>query len=58
VLDEAAVSAWPDVRVLRASSLEQVREWTQRTTPPPVVAGGSFDWVKALKPAVEGHQSL
>jgi hypothetical protein len=44
--------------VLRASSLEQVREWTQRTTPPPVVAGGSFDWVKALKPAVEGHQSL
>ena len=58
VLDAAATAAWPDVRVLRAASLDEARSWTERATPPPVVAGGSFDWVKALKPLAEGHRSL
>ena len=57
-LDAAATTAWSDVRVLRAGSLDEARGWLQSTDPPPVVAGGSFDWVKAFKPSVAGHQSL
>ena len=57
-LDAAATAAWPDVRVLRAESLEEARTWLQSTEPPPVVTGGSFDWVKAFKPSASGHQSI
>ncbi|HCH65569.1 MAG TPA: hypothetical protein DFR83_22390 [Deltaproteobacteria bacterium] len=53
-----AAATWPDVRVLRAESLDEARAWLQSTDPPPVVAGGSFDWVKAFKPSVTDHQSL
>ena len=57
-LDVAAHGAFPDVRVLRARTLDEASSWLNHTTPPPVVVGGSFDWVKAFRPTAEGHRSL
>jgi hypothetical protein len=57
-LDDAAGAAFGDVRILRASSVEQVHSWLNDTTSSPVVAGGSFDWVKAFAPQAENHRSL
>jgi hypothetical protein len=57
-LDDVAGAAFGDVRVLRASSVEQVHSWLNDTASSPVVAGGSFDWVKAFAPRAEDHRSL
>ena len=57
-LDTAAQEAFADVRVLQATSLGEARAWIEDTTPPPVVVGGSFDWVKAFVPGATDHRSL
>ena len=57
-LDAVARAAFPDVRVLAAGTLDEAGGWLHAATPPPVVAGGSFDWVKALAPEATGHRSL
>lgn len=42
------VVAGSDARVLLAPSLAVARQWVEASTPPPVVAGGAFDWAKAF----------
>jgi len=58
VLDDVAQRELDRVRILRASSLDEARGWLNDTTPPPVVVGGSFDWVKAFAPAASDHRAL
>ncbi len=57
-LDDMARQTWPDVRVLRATNADEARGWLNDATPPPVVVGGSFDWVKAFRPGATDHRSL
>lgn len=57
-LDPIALGAAASTRVAQFSDLAAARAWIQRATTPPVVTGGSFDWVKAMAPEVGGYPSL
>ncbi|MBC04395.1 MAG: hypothetical protein CMJ34_14010 [Phycisphaerae bacterium] len=57
-LDGIAREAVPGTRVVRFVGLAEARAWIQSASTPPVVSGGSFDWVKAMKPGVGAYEGL
>ncbi len=58
VLDPIARQEVPRTRVARFNTVAEARAWIAEQPSPPVVTGGSFDWVKAMVPGAGSYPSL